>query len=125
MRHSRVNASPDFGSGITSLRGKALRLVYTALNCERRHPLLKAAIVVLMLALVASLGSGFYFLMLDQGDKEKRRTFHSLGVRLAIAAALMALIIYGLASGRLGHLNPWDAKRIPPATQESTSGNNP
>jgi hypothetical protein len=87
--------------------------------------LLKAAIVVLMLALVASLGSGFYFLMLDQGDKDRRRTFHSLGVRLAIAAALMALIIFGLASGRLGHLNPWDAKRIPPATQESTSGNNP
>jgi hypothetical protein len=87
--------------------------------------LLKAAIVVLMLALVASLGSGFYFLMLDQGDKDKRRTFHSLGVRLAIAAALMALIIYGLASGRLGHLNPWDAARIPPTTQESTSGNNP
>jgi Protein of unknown function (DUF2909) len=87
--------------------------------------LLKAAIVVLMLALVASLGSGFYFLMLDQGDKEKRRTFHSLGVRLTIAVALMALIIYGLASGRLGHLTPWDAKRMPPATRESTSGNNP
>ncbi len=50
--------------------------------------MLKAAIVVLMLALVASLGSGFYFLMLDQGDREKRRTFHSLGVRLGIATAL-------------------------------------
>jgi hypothetical protein len=87
--------------------------------------LLKAAIVVLMLALVASLGSGFYFLMLDQGDKEKRRTFHSLGVRLSIAAALMALIIYGVASGRLGHSNPWDAKPTAPATQESTSENNP
>jgi hypothetical protein len=62
-----------------------------------------------MLALVASLGSGFYFLMLDQGDKEKRRTFHSLGVRLSIAAALMALIFYGVASGQLGHVNPWDA----------------
>ncbi len=71
--------------------------------------MLKAAIVVLMLALVASLGSGFYFLMLDQGDKEKRRTFHSLGVRLSIAVALMALIIYGVATGRLGHSNPWDA----------------
>jgi hypothetical protein len=62
-----------------------------------------------MLALVASLGSGFYFLMLDQGDKQKRRTFHSLGVRLCIAAALMALIFYGVASGQLGHVNPWDA----------------
>ena len=71
--------------------------------------MLKAAIVLLMLALVASLGSGFYFLMLDQGNKQKRRTFHSLGIRLCIAAALMALIIYGVATGQLGHLNPWDA----------------
>ena len=47
------------------------------------------------------------------------------GIRLGIATALLALIIYGLASGRLGHLNPWDAKRMPPTTQESTSGNNP
>ena len=73
-----------------------------------------------MLALVASLGSGFYFLMLDQGDKDKRRTFHSLGVRLSIAGALMALIIYGVATGQLGHSNPWDAGTPPPATQEPT-----
>lgn len=71
--------------------------------------MLKAAIVLLTLALVASLGSGFYYLMLDQGDKQKRRIFHSLGVRLCIAAALMALIFYGVATGQLGHLNPWDA----------------
>ncbi len=70
--------------------------------------MLKAAIVLLMLALVASLGSGFYFLMTDQGDKNKRRTFHSLGVRLALAASLMAIIIYGVATGQLGHRNPWD-----------------
>jgi len=87
--------------------------------------LLKAAIVVLMLALLASLGSGFYFLMLDQGDREKRRTFHSLGVRLSIAAALMALIIYSVVTGQLGHSNPWEAGTAPPATQESTSENSP
>ena len=85
--------------------------------------MLKAAIVVLMLALVASLGSGFYFLMLDQGDREKRRTFHSLGVRLGIATALMALIIYGVATGRLGHSNPWDGVAKPPSTQESALDN--
>jgi Protein of unknown function (DUF2909) len=103
------------------LQGKTLRLVYTAPDYYRRHPLLKAAIVLLMLALVASLGSGFYFLMLDQGNKGKRRTFHSLGVRLGIAAALMALIIYSVATGRLGHLTPWEAGAEPQATQESTS----
>ena len=85
--------------------------------------MLKAAIVVLMLALVASLGSGFYFLMLDQGDREKRRTFHSLGVRLGIATALMALIIYGVATGRLGHSNPWDGAAKPLSTQESARDN--
>jgi len=82
--------------------------------------LLKAAIVILVLALVASLGSGFYFLMLDQGDKTKRRTLHSLGVRLTLASALMALIIYGVASGQLGHRNPWDAGPKPQASQDSS-----
>ena len=83
--------------------------------------MLKAAIVLLMLALVASLGSGFYFLMLDQGDKTRRRTFHSLGVRLALAASLMGLIIYGLATGQLGNRTPWDAGPMPQASQESPS----
>lgn len=70
--------------------------------------MLKALIVILMLALLASLGSGFYYLMLDQGDKSKRRTFHSLGVRLALAIAMLSLITYGVATGQLGHSNPWD-----------------
>ncbi|MEZ5570650.1 MAG: DUF2909 domain-containing protein [Halioglobus sp.] len=85
--------------------------------------MLKAAIVILMLALLASLGSGFYYLMIDQGNKDKRRLLHSLGVRLAFAAALMALIAYGVASGQLGHMNPWDAgpasQATPPAGPET------
>ena len=80
--------------------------------------MLKAAIIVLMLALVASLGSGFYYLMLDQGDAKQRRTFHSLGVRLSIAAVLMALIFYGVATGQLGHMNPCDPGPAPQATQD-------
>ena len=80
--------------------------------------MLKAAIIVLMLALVASLGSGFYYLMLDQGDAKQRRTFHSLGVRLSIAAVLMALIFYGVATGQLGHMNPWDPGPAPQAPQD-------
>jgi len=70
--------------------------------------LLKILIVIFLLALVASLGSGFYYLMTDQGDKRKRRLFHSLGVRLSLAIGLMFVIIYGVASGQLGHSNPWD-----------------
>ena len=70
--------------------------------------MLKAAIVLFMIALVASLGSGFYYLMIDQGDKTRRRLFHSLGARLGLALGLVALIIYGVATGQLGHRNPWD-----------------
>ncbi len=80
--------------------------------------MLKAAIIVMMLALVASLGSGFYYLMQDQGNAEKRGTLHSLGVRLGIATALMALIAYGVATGQLGHQNPWDAGPARQTTQE-------
>ncbi|WP_346763348.1 DUF2909 domain-containing protein [Mangrovimicrobium sediminis] len=76
---------------------------------------MKILIVILMVALVASLGSGFYYLMIDQGDKTKRRTFHSLGVRLSLAVTLLALIIYGVATGQLGHRNPWDAGPRPAA----------
>jgi uncharacterized membrane protein len=96
-------------------------LVYTALTLVGRGPLLKVVIVALMLALVASLGSGFYFLMVDQGDRTKRRTFHSLGVRLSLAIALAAVIVYGVATGRLGHRNPWDAGPRPTAPQDSRS----
>jgi len=81
--------------------------------------LLKAAIIMLMLALIASLGSGFYFLMKDQGDKNKRRTFHSLGVRLVLGASLAAVIVYGVATGQLGHRNPWDAGPGAEASRQS------
>ena len=81
--------------------------------------MLKAAIVIFMIALVASLGSGFYYLMADQGDKTKRRTFHSLGVRLALAVCLAGLIIYGVATGQLGHRNPWDAGPRPDNTEQN------
>ena len=83
--------------------------------------LLKFLIVVFMLALVASLGSGFYFLMIDQGDKTKRRTFHSLGTRLGLALGLMGLIIYGVATGQLGNRTPWDPGPGAAETREEPS----
>lgn len=82
--------------------------------------MLKAAIVLLMLALIASLGSGFYFLMKDQGNKKKRRTLHSLGVRLTLAICLAAVIVYGLATGQLGHGNPWDRGPEPEAPGQAS-----
>ena len=71
--------------------------------------MLKILIVIFMVLLVASLASGAYFLMVDQGDKNRRRLLNTLGVRLGLAVGLMGLIIYGVASGQLGHRNPWDA----------------
>ena len=77
---------------------------------------LKVLVVLFLLGLLASLGSGFYFLMVDQGDKEKRRLFHSLGVRLTLAGGLMLLILYGVASGEFKtHQAPWERPPVPAA----------
>ena len=86
------------------------------------HPLLKITILLLLLALIASLGSGFYYLMVDQGDKTKRRLLHSLGTRLALTVTLIALVIYGVATGKLGHRNPWDAGPQPSTSALSSPG---
>ena len=80
--------------------------------------MLKVLIGILMLSLVASLGSGFYFLMTDQGDKARKRTFHSLGVRLTLGITLAGVIMYGVATGDLGHRNPWDAGPHRDASQQ-------
>ena len=82
--------------------------------------MLKIAILVLMLALLVSLGSGFYFLMTDQGDKTRRQTLHSLGLRLGIGIALVVVIVYSIATGQLGNRNPWDAG---PGSATTTQGN--
>ena len=77
---------------------------------------LKILIVVLLVALLASLARGFYFLMTDQGAKDKRRTFNSLGVRITLAVTLMLLVLYGVASGQLRSQAPWENPRpVPPA----------
>jgi len=80
--------------------------------------LLKISIIVLVLALLVSLGSGFYYLMKDQGDKTKRRTVNSLGLRLSIGLVLAAVIIYSVATGQLGNRNPWDGGPKPETSQE-------
>ena len=70
--------------------------------------MLKTLIVLLMIALVASLASGLIFLMSDQGNPDKKRLFASLGVRLGLGACLLLVIVYGVITGELGHKNPWD-----------------
>ena len=71
--------------------------------------MLKGLIVLLMIALLITLGAGLYFLMIDQGDVKKTRLVNSLRVRVSIAAILMALIVYGVATGQLGRPSVWDS----------------
>ncbi|MGB1351531.1 MAG: DUF2909 family protein [Gammaproteobacteria bacterium] len=79
--------------------------------------MLKGLIVLLMIALLVTLGAGLYFLMIDQGDVKKTRLVNSLRVRVSIAATLMALIVYGVATGQLGHTSPWDTRPTAEATE--------
>lgn len=59
--------------------------------------LLKTLIAILFLAMVASLIVGAGFLLRD--DSHSRRLLRSLEVRVGLAIALLALILYGFLSG--------------------------
>jgi hypothetical protein len=81
---------------------------YSQGGAKRIVIMLKTLIVLLMIALVASLASGLVFLMSDQGNPDKKRLFTSLGVRLGLGACLLLVILYGVMTGQLGQQNPWD-----------------
>jgi len=72
--------------------------------------ILKIAIFVLFLAVLASLSSGLVFLFKDQETPDSKRTLYALGIRIALAAALMACVFYGLQTGELGLSAPWHAR---------------
>jgi hypothetical protein len=74
---------------------------------------LKVIIVLLFIALLASLFSGYVFLLKDKGTTY--RTWNSLGVRLVLAVLLMGFLIYGVYTGQLGSKAPWDARLASPA----------
>lgn len=73
---------------------------------------IKVVIVLLFIALVASLFSGYVFLLKDKGSTY--RTWSSLTVRLVLAALLMGFVIYGVYTGQLGSNAPWDAELAAP-----------
>ena len=54
-------------------------------------------IIVVMLAILVSLGSGLYFLVRDQGRSE--RTVIALSIRVSLSIILLALLAWGFASG--------------------------
>ncbi|CAM3630056.1 hypothetical protein CCOS865_00072 [Pseudomonas reidholzensis] len=61
--------------------------------------MLKAAIVLLLLATIASLFSGLVFLVKD--DQSSTRLLKALTVRVTLAALTLALVTWGLMSGQL------------------------
>ena len=58
--------------------------------------MLNILIIVVMLGIIISLGSGLYFLVHDRGKTE--RTVISLSIRVALATALLVLLAIGFMS---------------------------
>lgn len=65
--------------------------------------MLKAVIVVLMLAVIVSLFSGLFFLIKDGG--KTNRVVNSLAVRVTLSILLLAVILIALWQGALT-MNP-------------------
>lgn len=83
---------------------------------------LKVTIVLLFIGVLISLSSGLYFLMKDVGSP-RQRTLYALGVRVTLAAALLATITYGFYSGKLNSTAPWDRQLHPENTRPPDLGN--
>ena len=71
--------------------------------------MLKVIIVILLIGVIVSLFSGLFFLFKDADRTDSRRTLHALGIRVTLAAALLATVFYGFYTGqlRLGTNAPW------------------
>lgn len=67
--------------------------------------MLKVAIVLLLIATIASLFSGLFFLVKDQ--EPSNRLLIALTVRVSLAAITLALIAWGFFSGQLTSTAPW------------------
>ena len=78
--------------------------------------LLRILIIILFVAMLASLASGWYYFCKDRGAP-RRRLLHALGTRVTLALLLLAAIAWGLASGQLGSLAPWDRTLHNPAPE--------
>ena len=71
--------------------------------------MIKVVIIALLIGVVVSLFSGLAFLFKDSDQPDSRRALHLLGIRVALAAALLLTIGYGLWTGQLqlGANAPW------------------
>lgn len=73
---------------------------------------LKIAIVILFIAVVASLSSSLAFLLKDIDKSGSKRALYALGIRIVLAATLLSLIAYGIQTGQLGNTAPWGDHRV-------------
>ncbi|HSG88452.1 MAG TPA: DUF2909 domain-containing protein [Pseudomonadales bacterium] len=71
--------------------------------------LLKTLIIILFIAVVASLSSALFFLFKDTEESGKR-TLYALGTRITLAACLVGLVFYGVESGKLSMGAPWSGQ---------------
>ncbi|TVT82234.1 twin transmembrane helix small protein [Pseudomonas sp. H3(2019)] len=67
--------------------------------------MLKAVIVLMLIATVVSLFSGLFFLVKD--DSSSKRLVTALSVRVGLAALTVGLIAWGFFSGQLVSSAPW------------------
>jgi hypothetical protein len=68
--------------------------------------MLQAIIIVLLIAIVISLATGFVFFYKDQG--RSKRVMYALGVRVSLAILLMIVVFYGITTGQLTLQTPWN-----------------
>ena len=67
--------------------------------------MLKAAIILLLLATLVSLFSGLFFLVKDEGQTSK--VVNALTLRVSLTALTVALIAWGFYTGQLGTAVTW------------------
>ncbi|MDE1167512.1 MAG: twin transmembrane helix small protein [Pseudomonas sp.] len=67
--------------------------------------MLKAAIILMLLATVVSLFSGLFFLVKDDG--RSNRLVKALTLRVGLAVITLGLVAWGFYSGQLVSQAPW------------------
>ena len=70
--------------------------------------MIKTLIYIDVFLIMVSLASGLYFLIVDQGKTDRKRTVYSLGFRVTLAVILVILVTIGLITGELGNNVPWE-----------------
>jgi hypothetical protein len=70
--------------------------------------MIKTLIYIDVFLIMVSLAIGLYFLIVDQGKTDSKRTVYSLGFRVTLAVILVILVTIGLITGELGNSVPWE-----------------